>query len=235
MRVLDIDLDFFLNDCCPLAEKGQRPSLAGCEPWDAEAVCRFLEDQCGISKDAPLPGRIFETHDQALLFWEEMIAAGRLSSPFHVTHVDAHSDLGIGFPGPNYVLFNVLSMPVDKRRNPALFYAQHKLDEANYLLFALAMRRIASLDNVRNPRSRPDIPSVLYHGADSFQLTSIAAQLFAAQNGTEPVIPFRNYEDYRSFHADAPYDFITLALSPRYAPKEADELRDVIAPYIAEE
>lgn len=235
MRVLDIDLDFFLNDCCPLAEKGQRPPLAGCEPWDTEAVCRFLEDQCGVSKDAPLPGRIFETHDQALLFWEEMIIAGRLSSPFHVTHVDAHSDLGIGFPGPNYVLFNVLSMPVVKRRNTSLFYAQHKLDEANYLLFALAMRRIASLDNVRNPCSRQDIPAVLYHDADHFQLASIAAQLFTGQNGAEPIIPFRNYEDYRTFHADAPYDFITLAMSPRYAPKEADALRDVIAPYIAEE
>ncbi len=31
MRVLDIDLDFFLNDCCPLAEKGHRPPLTGCE------------------------------------------------------------------------------------------------------------------------------------------------------------------------------------------------------------
>ena len=133
------------------------------------------------------------------------------------------------------MLFNVLSMPVDKRRNPALFYAQHKLDEANYLLFALAMRRVASLDNVRNPLSRQDIPSVLYHDADHFQLTSMAAQLFAAQNGAEPVIPFRNYEDYRTFHADVPYDFITLAMSPRYAPKEADALREVIAPYIAEE
>ncbi len=235
MRVLDIDLDFFLNDCCPLAEKGHRPPLTGCEPWEEGAVRSFLEEQCGLRKEAPLPGRIFETHDQALLFWEEMIAAGRLSSPFHVTHVDAHSDLGIGFPGPNYVLFNVLSMPVEKRRNPALFYTQHKLDEANYLLFALAMRRVSSLDNVRNPRSRQDIPSVLYHGTDAFQLTSIAAQLFAAQNGTEPVIPFHNYEDYRTFHADVPYDFITLAMSPRYAPREADALREIIAPYIAEE
>ena len=32
MRVLDIDLDFFLADCCPLAELGHRPSLPGHEP-----------------------------------------------------------------------------------------------------------------------------------------------------------------------------------------------------------
>ena len=139
MRVLDIDLDFFLADCCPLAELGHRPSLPGHEPWEASAVRAFLENQCGLSRTAPKPGRIFETHDGALRFWEEQIAAGRLTAPFDVTHVDAHSDLGIGYPGPNFVLFNVLSMPVPKRLDYTAFYAQKKLDEANYLLFALAM------------------------------------------------------------------------------------------------
>lgn len=87
-----------------------------------------------LVKKHPTPGKIFETHDQALTFWEEQIAAGRLTAPFDVTHVDAHSDLGIGYPGPNFVLFNVLSMPVPKRLDYTAFYAQKKLDEANYLL-----------------------------------------------------------------------------------------------------
>ena len=43
MRVLDIDLDFFLADCCPLAELGHRPSLPGHEPWEEPAVRAFLE------------------------------------------------------------------------------------------------------------------------------------------------------------------------------------------------
>lgn len=123
MRVLDIDLDFFLADCCPLAELGHRPSLPGHEPWEASAVRAFLETQCGLSRTAPKPGRIFETHDGALRFWEEQIAAGSLTAPFDVTHVDAHSDLGIGYPGPNFVLFNVLSMPVPKRLDYTAFYA----------------------------------------------------------------------------------------------------------------
>lgn len=42
MRVLDIDLDFFLADCCPLAEPGERPCLAGHEPWSEADVVRFL-------------------------------------------------------------------------------------------------------------------------------------------------------------------------------------------------
>jgi hypothetical protein len=235
MRVLDIDLDFFLNDCCPLAEKGQRPPLLGCEPWDKAVVRSFLEHQCGLSVDHPIPGRIFETHDQALVFWAEMIAAKRLQAPFHVTHVDAHSDLGIGYPGPNYVLFNVLSMPVEQRRKLPVFYEQHKLDEANYLLFALATRWVVSLDNVRNPRSRADIPQVLLDADGNIRLCSVASRLFESKNGTEPVIPFSNYPDYQAFSSPEPYDFVTLAMSPRYAPEEADCLRDIIGAYIAEE
>lgn len=234
MRVLDIDLDFFLADCCPLAELGERPPLKGCEPWSAEAVTAFLETNCGLSKQTPVLGRVFETHDQALLFWEEQLAAGQLTAPFEVTHVDAHSDLGIGYPGPGFVLYNVLVMPPEKRLDTAGFYAQRKLDEANYLLFALAMRRVSALDNVRNPRSRRDIPpELLAPGTtDRIRLTSLTAKLFEKQNGPEPEIPFRVYDDHTAFRAEAPYDFVTLAMSPRYAPREADVLAEVIRQYI---
>lgn len=237
MRVLDIDLDFFLADCCPLSEYGQRPALAGHEPWAEADVVRFLEEQCGLDAAHPIPGRVFETHDSALLFWQEKISEGRLSAPFHVTHVDAHSDLGIGYPGPNYVLFNVLSMPVEKRQNTSFFYEQHKLDEANYLLFALGMRCVSGLDNIRNPKSHQDIPKVLLTPEDDaqIQLASMTSRLYEKQNGPEPVIPFRNYPDYRTFRAEAPYDFVTLAISPRYAPVEADALADVVRRYIREE
>lgn len=234
MRVLDIDLDFFLADCCPLADKGQRPDHLGHEPWAAADVIHFLEDQCGLSPDHPIPGAVFETHDQALLYWQEQIAEGTLTAPFHVTHVDAHSDLGIGSPGPGYVLYNLLPQPLARRRDTAAQYAAHKLDEANYLLFALAGRYISSLDNIRNPKSRADIPQELLIPGheDRILLRSLTSALFEKQNGPEPVIPFHVYHDYTAFVADAPYDFATLAISPRYAPKEADALIKVISRYL---
>lgn len=232
MRVLDIDLDFFLADCCPLAAEGQRPVLTGHEPWPEAEVIRFLEEHCGLNAEAPIPGRVFETHDEALLFWEEQIAKGTLTPPFHVTHVDAHSDLGIGYPGPGFVLYNVLSMKPEKRLNLQAFYDQCKLDEANYLLFALAMRRVAALDNVRNPRSRQDIPKEILNADGDIQLQSLTSRMFEKQNGPEPVIPFSVYDDWKSFHTREPYDFVTLAISPRYAPREADALVSVIERYI---
>ena len=235
MRLLDLDLDFFLADCCPLAAYGSRPELAGHEPWSEAEVRCFLETHCELDRGHPVPGRIFETHDRALCFWEEKLREGRLTAPFHVTHVDAHSDLGIGQPGPGFVLYNVLAMAPEKRLDIDAFYAQRKLDEANYLLFALAMRRVAALDNVRNPRSRQDIPRELLTPDGDIRMVSLTSRMFESRNGAEPLIPFRVYDDWRTFRADAPYDFVTLAISPRYAPKEADALAEIIGEYILPE
>ena len=234
MRVLDIDLDFFLADCCPLAEPGQRPELKGHEPWDKTDVSRFLEDNCGLSRDHPLPGAIFETHDSALSFWGERLEKGSLTAPFHVTHIDAHSDLGIGRPGPGFVLSSVLCQSPERRADIARYYAQRQLDEANYLLFALAFRWVGSLDNVRSPRSRPDMPRELLPGAQdgALRLSSFASRLLEGRNGPEPAVPYREYTDYRLFRAEAPYDFMTVAVSPRYAPKEADALLPVFERFL---
>ncbi|MDY2600682.1 MAG: hypothetical protein SOW23_02700, partial [Eubacteriales bacterium] len=98
MYVLDLDLDFFLDNICPLAEKGTRPDANQASPWPEEQVRFFLEHNCGLRRETPVPGALFETHDQALSHWQG------LEKPLSVTHVDAHSDLGVGKPGPAFVL-----------------------------------------------------------------------------------------------------------------------------------
>ena len=42
MRVLDIDLDFFLADCCEPAPAGARPDAAGHEPWQGGEGRKFF-------------------------------------------------------------------------------------------------------------------------------------------------------------------------------------------------
>lgn len=230
MRVLDLDLDFFLADVCDLADRGKRPELSGHAPWSADAVRAFLEGACGLRPEKKIPGAVFETHDGALSFWQSRMEAVELTAPFHVTHVDAHSDLGIGHPGPAFVLESVITRPADARADIAAYYEAQKLDEANYLLFALAFRWISSLDNVRNPNSRPDMPAFCQEGY--IRLESSVGRLIPALDHHEPRVPFRVYPDWREFHADAPYDLATLAISPRYAPKEADALVEVFREYI---
>lgn len=232
-RVLDVDLDFFLADCCPLAEIGQRPDLTGHEPWSEAAVKAFLEGCCGLDRKRPIPGRVFLTHDGALGYWRELIGSGQLKAPFHVTHVDAHSDLGVGYPGPGYVLYNVLSLPPKRRLELDRFYREKKLDEANYLLFALAARIVGALENVRRPFSRNDMPSqLLAMDGTHICLPQSFPELFERINGPEPLIPYDEYTEDGSFHAAAPYDFMSLAISPRYAPREADALIPVFKAYM---
>lgn len=232
-RILDLDLDFFLSDCCALAPLGARPASHEATPWPCEQVETFLQEHLLLSKEHPLPGRIFPTHDLALSFWAELMEAGRLSAPFHVTHVDAHSDLGIGKPGPQYVLKTVLSMPPSRRTNLNLHYEHKQLDEANYLLFALSFRWIASLDDVRIPRSRPDLPKELFSVDDEhLLLIQSFPSLFESLYGKEPIVPFRHTQSPETYVSEAPYDFVSLALSPRFTPREADELIPIFLPYL---
>lgn len=233
-RILDIDLDFFLQDTCPFAEEGMRPDVLGREPWTKDEVRRYLEDNLRLKKERPIPGRIFETHDQALDFWNDLIGNGSIAPPFHVTHIDAHTDLGIVQKGYPFVRHNILSRPVDRRVQLTEYRGKVQLNEANYLSFALAFRWIACIENVRNPKSKPDFPKEMLapDNKNSIQLRSAFPQLFETKFGDEPVVPYIEHKDGPSFTADAPFDAISLAISPRYSPKEADELIEVFEEYM---
>ena len=232
MWVLDLDLDFFLDDCCPLAAVGERPSDGCAGIWTEEAVVSFLENGLGLDRTHPIPGCITETHDGALRFWRDRMDAGVLSKPFSVVHVDAHSDLGIGKPGPGFVLNNVLGIPPNERDAFERYYAQKQLDEANYLLFALAFRWIDALTLVREPFSRPDLPTFVEREGEGYRpirLTSFVSQLFEKRYGAEPEIPLTVYSDPDAVRIREPFACMNLAISPRYAPKTADALVPIIA------
>lgn len=231
MKVLDLDMDFFLTDACPLAPLGQRPPETCAKPYDDEKVIRFLEEQCGLSRANPLPGAIFDTHDKALDFWAARMADGGLRAPFEVVHVDTHSDLAFGPPGPDFVLKAVLTRPPRARVSLENYRTGRKLDEANYLLFALAFRWIDRLTYVRNPKSHQDVPSRLLGQSGALHLTSDIARLMEGINGPEPEIPFTVVDDCTTF-CDSGFDMVTLAQSPRYAPASADRILRLVEPYI---
>jgi len=229
MKVLDLDMDYFLTDACPLAPLGERPSPACARPYADEEVVRFLEERCGLSRAHPVPGAIFDTHDKALDFWAARMAAGELSAPFEVVHVDTHSDLAFGPPGPDFVLKAVLTRRPQTRAALSAYRAGIKLDEANYLLFALAFRWVSRLTYVS--KARGDVPGRLLDGRGNIRLTSDIARLMEGTNGPEPAIPFVEIGDAADFRASG-FDFVTMAQSPRYAPATADRIMDIVAPYI---
>ena len=114
--------------------------------------------------------------------------------------MDTHSDLAFGPPGPDFVLKAVLTRAPQTRAAIANYRAGIKLDEANYLLFALAFRWVSRLTYVRNPRSRQDVPQRLLAGPGAIRLTSDIARLMEGVNGPEPEIPFAAVDDYRALH-----------------------------------
>lgn len=232
MNILDFDLDFFLANCCPLAKKGERPSVNGCFPWQEKDIRSFLENNCKLSKTNKITGRIFQTHDMALCYWHELIEQGKLVTPFSVTHIDAHSDLGIGYPGPGFVLNTVISTRLEKRVAIQRYYDMNELDEANYLLFALSFRWISSLTNVRNPKSRPDMPKQILLSENTIKLQSFASKLLEPANGAEPCVSYTEFSNYTEYAAKTPFDYVSFAISPRYLPQEADFIADIVSEYI---
>ncbi|MBQ2669031.1 MAG: UPF0489 family protein, partial [Clostridia bacterium] len=153
--------------------------------------------------------------------------------PFEVVHVDTHSDLAFGPPGTNFVLNVVLSRMPEQRAAIDAYRTAVELDEANYLLFALAFRWIDRLAYVRNPKSHQDIPRHLLDGEGNIHLCSFISRMMESRNGKEPVIPFDVYDDYRTFRQHG-YDFVTMAQSPRYAPQSADRIIEIMRRYIAQ-
>jgi len=243
MRILDIDLDFFL-DHRPLFKPNSRPSVAASTPWPEERVRQFLEQRCGPDREKPLPGRTLTHHHEVFLDWRERIQRGSLATPFTVVHVDWHADLGMGETTPGYVLTTLLDTPIAQRSAIADAPGQ-RLTPGNFLLFALACRWIDQLTYVYSPNRRDiDIPAYcmqrgdfasgalqLPHYPPATALADIVA-LTAAPSAWEPAVAFELVSG-ADLHVTQPFTLLYLTQSPDYTPPEADRLIAVIQEYMA--
>lgn len=242
MRVLDIDLDFFLDDV-PYFPSGERLG-DDYVPWSEADVRRFLERQCGLSRERRVPGRYVSRHHEAFYFWRELVEGGRLSVPFDVVHVDSHADLGLGDAGYVYLMTELLHRPVGERAERAA--ASGKMCEGNYLAFAAACRWLRQVDYVAHPKARDDLMWLHFRdfdpGSGVLQLKPCTSReldvyLHSGQEqrpkypAIEPEIPFPR-EAGDAFSTNEPFDYAVLCHSPRYTPASSDELVPVIMEYI---
>jgi len=239
VRVLDIDLDFFVEGAAHWrASRDQRLKGAEFPPWSLEDASRFLDQQCRL--EGKLPGLVVENHGELFDRWRDAIDAGTLQAPFSVTHVDAHADLGLGDAGYLYLLTTLVRLPVEERRHP--MRGPEGLGDGNYLAFAIANRWLDELTYVFNTDAeRPDdlmIPVMENFDRDAKHIAleprtreeidrGLGKPLPSPQVPVEPRIPFR-FVPWRNFRASAPFDFICLAQSPAFTPPEADALFDEI-------
>ena len=160
MRVLDLDMDFFMERVAHFIGEGVKDRLPedydDCV-WGEERVRSFLKDNLGMSKERKFLGRVLGGHDEALYFWEELISSGQLVEPFDVVHVDSHADLGFGCLSLNAFLYDdILTLPIKERRKIRCIkykYGSHecKISIADYLLWAIAYGYISNLTYCGNP------------------------------------------------------------------------------------
>ena len=114
MRVLDIDLDYFLDS--PVYEQDSSSDarvddLACIESvWSEDRVRQFLEENLSLSKDRKIKGCVVKGHNESLEYWSTLVQQGKLIKPFSVVHVDSHADLGFTCLTLEFVLDSLIFM-----------------------------------------------------------------------------------------------------------------------------
>lgn len=240
MRVLDLDLDFFVDGAAHWKESdSERLSAEDYPPWNREEALQFLTEQCGLS--AALPGFVVEHHGELFALWRDAIAAGRLAPPLEVTHVDAHADLGLGDSGYMHLMTQLLFEPVESRLFPRVGVGG--LADGNWLIYAIACRWLSRLTYVLNTKEGPpgDIMAYVMEGfasqAANIQLAAMnrrgIEKLWSLSHPPpepqllEPKVPF-SWVPWPEFRATEPFDVVCLARSPGFTPPESDALFDEI-------
>jgi hypothetical protein len=250
-RILDIDLDFFVHRVAHFTSfDGARLDAAEFPPWQAAEALEFLEQRCSLA--GKLPGRAVEHHGEVFGLWRAAIEAGALAPPFHVTHVDAHADLGLGENGYRYLLSDLLWRPPTERWHPV--ESRSGLDDAmtdgSFLSFAVGARWVSGIDYVYCPGGGDDVHPFLMERLDPRSgwlrlprltrdeldrlVSSPPASLTVAEDRLEPPVPFRQIEA-SGFVASAPYDAIFLTRSPGFTPNESDAIYDAIRAVFVDE
>lgn len=267
MIILDLDMDYFMNKVAHnINEKSQNrldETLYRKYVWEKERVISFLERNLGLSKDKKVKGRIVHGHNEALLFWRELINKKELSVPFDVIHIDSHADLGLGYLSWMYILNELISFPVKERPAHNEYAGNDGTVSAegigDYLLFAVAYRWIANLTYCANPCGNKD-DYVLYtlkyyeeeycsnepvintiqlvkndfmDRPDCNEIKKIK-QFFDTANIKEPEVPLKIVPKVEQISYNGDFDYAVLAQSPNYTPQSADYIMEIFRDYIEE-
>lgn len=257
MRILNLDLDFFLNRRVTSRADSinSRPDDYGLVPWHPDTVVQYLEDELNLKKK--VPGKVVVSHHEVFFLWRNLIGLKRLTSPFFVCHVDAHADLGMGLPSWVYLHSDFLELSLTDRCQP--MEGTGGLNFGSFMAFAIGNRWISELDFI--------VPTFWHDDIPQFQLTEEHVNrrgefvkpnsalhielMHAPRNQIEPVHLRRPFLDVRKSigepripfniiaqdsvggrYETEPWDYVFLSHSPGYVPSTADTLLPVIADYI---
>ena len=240
MRILDIDMDYFLKDIPSECPNG-RLEEEYIETWKEQEVIQFLEKNLGLSKKHRIPGCIIEKHNKAINFWDDLIAKNKLKIPFEVIHIDSHSDLS-----PNIMAYGLRyyredsrlghywkTIETKKEDREKLAIMNNYPTEGDYLLYAIAFGWIKHLIYYTNPSYVcPDYPDEIFVelNGDEDAKDNFCSVIQLKED--EKMIPFNFNKRIESIKPFGKYDFIVFAQSPNYTPESLDFVIDIMKEYI---
>jgi hypothetical protein len=247
--ILDLDLDFFLNDIATWGDVDDGRLDSDFLPWTESDVRHFLETQCLLSLAEPRRGAIVKRHDEVFWIWRKMVEERKIAVPFEIVHVDAHADLGLGDAGYAYIMTDLLFKSLLDRTLPDT----DQVTPGNFLSFAVACRWVSRLTYVLHPRLQigRDLPNFYFKDFDTdsgyLQLKGYTREQLGrygcepyccrriplSESRLEPEVPFRMIRG-SEFQAEEPFSHVFLTCSPEYTPATADDLIPIIREYIRE-
>ena len=260
MKLLDIDLDFFLDEisqCCDSDQDRLPEKSIGVR---SETYLRnFLEKHLGLSSLHKLPATLVDSHDRVL---DEIVSLG-FGDRHWVVHVDAHGDMGYNTHAQDRLIY-MAKKPMDCRRSISLDVYRNEdceteyhdeLNEGNYLLYAVFLDLLERIDYVyheENNRwsSGMDLPYLCVPNIEddrrrTIKIPRLSESCDLSEPSTRMSFPYR-YELPESKSAGVPlalvdpdecsypgdFDYVFLAQSKKYTPPEADVLLGVFAEYL---
>ncbi len=251
-RILDIDLDFFLNQRFTgipgLLSDRMDPKYY--IPWQKRRVRNFLTKRLGLNDKAKIKGAYFTEHDEVFHFLANLQSSeGNLK--FSIDHVDAHSDLGMGMSEEHFTFIanKLLNHSISDRYN--LVSGSGFLNSGNFMTFAIACQWIENLSLIYTElKMQNDIPPLILKDFDTssraIQLTPFSqSQISSAFQSNKPLdklksIPAITREPevpllalgYKNFNPSGKYDYVLLTQSPHYTPEASDDLIPFIKNYM---
>lgn len=250
MRILDIDLDFFLNrKRCGTVTSEERLSEEEYKPWSSEEFIYYLENKCGLNSNHKISGKVFKHHDEVFYYLRNLQENNNYGLTFDIDHLDAHGDLGLGDSSHFYISSELLHLPINERCYPDKIKGHYGLGAGNYLSFAIACRWITSLNYINQLKWSNDIGWFHFRNFDistniiemkkytkqqlaDFEMFCIPEHMIKFPPvEIEPEVPF-NYIDSTIFQSGGNYDYVFLTQSPGFTPKSSDKLLSIFERYI---
>lgn len=255
MRILDIDMDYFLKDVPMFISENSKSRLCNEDytVWTKKEVIEFLEERLGLSNERKIKGKIVVNHHEALYYWHELISKQELSIPFEVVHIDSHADMGLGYPSWTFIMDSLLKLPVCERADienyKNIFEKYYEPGIGDYLLFVLAFRWINKLTYVCNPAEsgddylwmsmkdgiEPNTKIQLTHNENMRAvdiMSGISASKYYSTAIREPEVDFEIIREVELVNYNGDFDYITFCISPNYTPASADFIIEIIKEYI---